>query len=164
MDTGSVVRVLTEVHDLLADYPPSTIELTAAVSESGGLGSYGLYGYGGERIRQTIGSLRDATSRPFAVNLWLPIGDEVTPADVDLGPSLAAMAPLYDSLGIEAPAKPAAFLPPIDEQLEAVLDAGPAVLSVVYGVPSGEVVARFNPTVTPDNPELVAAIDAQIPA
>lgn len=120
----------------------STIELTAAVSESGGLGSYGLYGYGGERIRQTIGSLRDATSRPFAVNLWLPIGDEVTPADVDLGPSLAAMAPLYDSLGIEAPAKPAAFLPPIDEQLEAVLDAGPAVLSVVYGVPSGEVVAE----------------------
>jgi glutathione peroxidase len=29
--------------------------------------------------------------------------------------------------------------------------------------PGGEVVGRFNPTVTPDNPDLVAAIDSQLP-
>jgi glutathione peroxidase len=29
--------------------------------------------------------------------------------------------------------------------------------------PEGEVVGRFNPTVTPDNPDLVAAIDSQLP-
>ncbi len=30
--------------------------------------------------------------------------------------------------------------------------------------PSGEVVGRYNPTVAPDDPDLVAAIDAQIPS
>ena len=63
----------------------SSVELTAAVSEAGGLGSYGLYGYDADRISDTIAALHSATSRPFAVNLWLPTGDEVTPADVDLG-------------------------------------------------------------------------------
>ena len=30
----------------------SSVALAAAVSESGGLGSYGLYGYDGDRIRE----------------------------------------------------------------------------------------------------------------
>ena len=36
----------------------SSVPLTAAVSEAGGLGSFGLYGYDGERIRQTGAQLR----------------------------------------------------------------------------------------------------------
>ena len=81
----------------------SSIELTALVSEAGGLGSYGLYGYTPDRIRETIASLRAATARPFAVNLWLPTGDEVAPADLDLRPYLEALAPLYEEVGVEAP-------------------------------------------------------------
>nr|WP_274604451.1 MULTISPECIES: nitronate monooxygenase [unclassified Microbacterium] len=54
----------------------SSIALTAAVSDGGGLGSFGLYGYTPERIRDTISALRAATPRPVAVNLWLPRGDE----------------------------------------------------------------------------------------
>lgn len=120
----------------------SSIDLTATVSEQGGLGSYGLYGYPPERIHDTIARLRAATARPFAVNLWLPTGDEVTPEQVDLGPSLAALAPLYAAAGVSPPDAPSAFLPDIDGQLEAVMDAAPAVLSVVYGVPGPEVVAQ----------------------
>ena len=41
----------------------SSVALTAAVSSAGGLGSYGLYGYDGARIRETIASLRAATDR-----------------------------------------------------------------------------------------------------
>lgn len=119
----------------------SSVELTAAVSDAGGLGSYGLYGYDGERVTETIARLRAATDRPFAVNLWLPTGDEVTPGEVDLTPSLAALAPLYEAVGIPAPAPPQRFLPPLAEQLDAVLDAGPAVLSLVYGVPAPDLVA-----------------------
>ncbi|WP_345800073.1 DUF561 domain-containing protein [Microbacterium sp. AZCO] len=113
----------------------SSIELTAAVSDAGGLGSYGLYGYTPERIRDTVDLLRDATSRPFAVNLWLPTGDEATPADVDLSSSLAALRPLFDAVEVEPPSPPASFLPDIRDQLEAVLDARPAALSVVFGIP-----------------------------
>ncbi|MHC2998218.1 NAD(P)H-dependent flavin oxidoreductase [Microbacterium sp. HJ5] len=119
----------------------SSIELTAAVSAMGGLGSYGLYGYSAERIRDTAAQLRAATDRPFALNLWLPAGDEVTPADVDLGPAIAAMAPLYEAAGARLPDAPERFLPDVDAQLEAVLDARPAALSVVFGVPGPDLVA-----------------------
>ena len=79
---------------------PSSVELTAIVSERGGLGSYGLYGYSPERIHDTIAELRAATDRPFAVNLWLPTGDEVAPATSISRPSLSALAPLYEAVGI----------------------------------------------------------------
>jgi len=120
----------------------SSVALTAAVSDAGGLGSYGLYGYAPERIRDTVAELRAATARPFAVNLWLPTGDEVTPDDVDLDGTLRALAPLYDAVGVSPPPPPAHFLPDVDAQLEAVLESRPAVLSVVYGVPSPDVVDR----------------------
>src|SRR5690606_21113179 len=53
----------------------------------------------------------------------------------------AHLATFYSELGMDAPAAPAAFLPDPAAQLEAVLEAHPAVLSVVYGVPPAEVVA-----------------------
>jgi nitronate monooxygenase len=119
----------------------SSIGLTAAVSERGGLGSYGLYGYSADRIHETVAELRAATTRPFALNLWLPTGDEVAPADVDLGPSLDALRPLYDAAGVPVPSPPETFLPDVAAQIEAVLSAQPAVLSVVYGAPGPEVIA-----------------------
>lgn len=120
----------------------SSIELTALVSDAGGLGSYGLYGYSAERIAQTIAALRSATARPFAVNLWLPTGDETTPGQLDPAPYLDALQPLFAELGVRAPDPPASFLPDVETQLDAVLDAAPAVLSVVYGVPPAEVIDR----------------------
>ncbi|MGM7680144.1 NAD(P)H-dependent flavin oxidoreductase [Microbacterium sp. A94] len=117
----------------------SSVALTAAVSEAGGLGAYGLYGYDGDRIRSTATELRAATDKPFALNIWLPTGDEVAP-----GPQhmvfAQALEPFYEAVGVEVPARPDRYLPPLDEQLDAIWDAAPAVLSVVYGVPSGDVV------------------------
>lgn len=118
----------------------SSVGLAAAVSDLGGLGSYGLYGYTPERIHSTVSQLREATGRAFALNLWLPVGDEVTPADVDLDVTLEAMAPLFAAAGIDLPAHPQRFLPDVDEQLEAVLAARPAALSVVFGVPAADVI------------------------
>jgi nitronate monooxygenase len=120
----------------------SSVALTAAVSELGGLGGFGLYGYSPERIHETIGKLRDTTSRPFAVNVWLPTGDEVVPSRVDLPRFIDALAPLYAEVGIDPPAVPDAFLPDSAAQLDAVIDAAPAVLSVVFGVPSRELLDR----------------------
>lgn len=120
----------------------SSVALTAAVSDAGGLGSFGLYGYSGDRIRETASALRAATGRPFALNLWLPTGDEVIPAEADLAAARAAVAPLLAAAGVAAPPLPSAFLPSLDEQLDAVWDAAPAVLSVVFGVPAAETVAE----------------------
>lgn len=141
--SGSIERLLGIRHPILlgAFGGLSNVELTAAVSDAGGLGQYGLYGYRADRIRDTAAALRAATDAPFGFNLWLPTGDEVTPAEVDVASVTAPLAPFYAELGMDAPAAPAAFLPPFDEQLEAVLETRPAALSVVYGVPSAELVS-----------------------
>lgn len=148
----------------------SSVGLTADVSESGGLGSYGLYGYTPDRIADTIAQMRAATARPFAVNLWLPVGDEVTPAEVELGPALAAMGPLFDAVGVEPPHAPERFLPDIDAQIDAVLEARPAALSFVFGVPSTAVMdaarersIRIIGTAT-NVPEAVALAEAGVDA
>ncbi|MCK2037813.1 nitronate monooxygenase [Microbacterium sp. SSW1-49] len=119
----------------------SSVPLTAAVSEAGGLGSFGLYGYDGDRIRQTGAQLRAATSQPFAVNIWLPMGDEVAP-NAQHAIFAQALQPFFEAVGEELPARPEAYLPSLDEQLEAVWDVAPAVLSVVFGVPSEALIAE----------------------
>lgn len=119
----------------------SSIALTAAVSDAGGLGAYGLYGYDGDRIRATAAALREATDQPFALNIWLPTGDEVEP-----GPQhtvfAQALEPFYEAVGVEVPHRPERYLPSLEEQLDAIWDAAPAALSVVYGVPSAEIIAQ----------------------
>ncbi|MPV48686.1 DUF561 domain-containing protein [Pseudactinotalea sp. HY160] len=120
----------------------SSIELTAAVSELGGLGSYGLYGYSPARIAETCEALHAATDRPFALNLWLPTGDEVRPGQGELDAVHAALAPFFAEVDAPVPPEPAAFLPEFTEQAEAALAAGPAVLSLVYGVPPAWLIER----------------------
>ena len=122
----------------------SSVELTASVSGLGGLGSYGLYGYDPARIAETVGALREATTEPFAVNLWVPTGDEVRPEEVDLDPALAAAQPLFDAVGMPRPQLPGAFLPEFADQIKAVLDARPPAFSFVFGLPDSGVMDRLH--------------------
>ncbi|OIJ32901.1 nitronate monooxygenase family protein [Microbacterium sp. LCT-H2] len=119
----------------------SSVELTAAVSAAGGLGSYGLYGYDGDRIRSVGAELRRATDRPFALNIWLPLGDEVA-ANPQHAVFAQALEPFYEAVGVPVPARPERYTPDLDEQLDAVWEVAPAVLSVVFGVPSAALVAE----------------------
>src|SRR5258708_37929943 len=54
----------------------SSQELTAAVSNFGGLGSFGAHGLAPEAIKEVIGQIRSLTSKPFAMNLWVSMEDE----------------------------------------------------------------------------------------
>lgn len=119
----------------------SSVALAAAVSEAGGLGSFGLYGYDGDRIREVGAQLHAATTKPFALNIWLPVGDEAAP-NAQHAIFAQALQPFYDAVGVETPARPERYVPPLDEQLDAIWDAAPAVLSVVFGVPDAAVVAE----------------------
>ena len=119
----------------------SSVALTSRVSELGGLGSYGLYGYGGVRIRQVVEQLRGATGRPFALNVWLETGDEAGTGDFDIAEGGSALESLFAEVGLEPPADvPERFLPDASEQIDAVIQARPRVVSFVYGVPAPEVV------------------------
>ena len=119
----------------------SSVVLTAAVSDGGGLGSFGLYGYDGAAIRKTATELRAATGRPFALNLWVPNGTETNAVPhEDFERYTAALKPYFEELGIPLPDMPARYMPDYREQVEATLEAHPAVVSFVFGVPGGDVV------------------------
>ena len=54
----------------------SSQKLTAAVSNFGGLGSFGAHGLAPEAIKDVIAEIRSLTSKPFAMNLWVSMEDE----------------------------------------------------------------------------------------
>src|SRR5258705_12026687 len=54
----------------------SSQKLTAAVSNFGGLGSFGAHGLAPEAIKDVIGEIRSLTSKPFALNLGVSMEDE----------------------------------------------------------------------------------------
>src|SRR5205807_2912580 len=54
----------------------SSQRLTAAVSNFGGLGSFGAHSREPEAIKEVIAEIRSLTSRPFAINLWVSMEDE----------------------------------------------------------------------------------------
>src|SRR5450755_1796042 len=54
----------------------SSQRLTAAVSNYGGLGSFGAHGLKPEAIRKVIREIKALTPKPFAMNLWVSMEDE----------------------------------------------------------------------------------------
>jgi nitronate monooxygenase len=50
----------------------STVRLAATVSNMGGLGSFGAQGLAPREIELVVREIRSLTSRPFAINLWIP--------------------------------------------------------------------------------------------
>lgn len=123
----------------------SSVALAAAVSESGGLGSFGLHHLDPGAISQVASELRGSTARPFALNLWVSNHDlpeaEMTRARFDA--AVARLQPLYDEVGVESPAYPERFSPSFEEQATSVLEARPAAFSFAFGVPDSRLLAEF---------------------
>jgi nitronate monooxygenase len=122
----------------------SAVDLVVAVSECGGLGSFGVHHLGPDGIRDVAAQIRARTRRPFALNLWIPLRDSDDPqlTDAQWEQALESLAPYFGALGVPLPARPARFAPRYDEQVETVIELAPAVFSFVFGVPSADVLER----------------------
>jgi nitronate monooxygenase len=122
----------------------SAVDLVVAVSESGGLGSFGVHHLDGAGIRQVAADIRARTPRPFALNLWMPLADSDDPqlSDARWNAACELLRPYFVELGLALPARPARFGPRFDEQLETVLELAPPVFSFIFGVPKPDVLER----------------------
>lgn len=118
----------------------STVALAAAVSGAGGLGQFGAMAIPPEGMEELVRSLRAATTKPFSVNLWVPMADEVTAAQVppERRARTAARLGVAD-LGDALPPP----LPRFEAQIEALLRAKPPVYSFIMGVPDRAIVAAI---------------------
>src|SRR6266436_2518957 len=119
----------------------SSQKLTAAVSNFGGLGSFGAHGLAPEAIKEAIAEIRSLTSKPFAMNLWVSMEDEGarTSDENAFNRSLAPLAAHLSALG----APRATFKPysPIrfEDQARVLLDANLPVFSFIFGIPPREI-------------------------
>jgi nitronate monooxygenase len=120
---------------------PSTPELVAAVCNAGGLGSLGSAYSTPEQITSDIEKVRTLTDKPFNVNLFA--GGYAPESEVDAAPMLALLAEIHEALHLPPPTLPAWPKNPFAEQLQAVLEARPAVFSFTLGIPEPHAIARL---------------------
>src|SRR5712675_737990 len=119
----------------------SSQELTAAVSNFGGLGSFGAHGLTPEAIKEAIAEIRSLTSKPFAMNLWVSMEDEGarTSDENAFNRSLAPLTTHLVALGAPRPTfkpyPPARF----EGQARVLLDANVPVFSFIFGIPPREI-------------------------
>ena len=119
----------------------TTPELVAAVSHAGALGSVGAAYLTPQQILETAHAIRRRTDRPFNVNLF--VGD-AEPADGrDPAAMLEILSRYHAELGLAAPVPPAPAADPFAGQLDAVLEARPAVFSFTFGIPPAAALAAL---------------------
>jgi nitronate monooxygenase len=118
---------------------PTTPELIVAIGAAGALGSLGAALLPAADISTTAAVIRAQSDRPFAINLFvLP---PAAPSASMVSGALARIAPLHDELGLPPPVAPSRFGAPLDQQIDAVLDVAPAVVSTHFGPPPPRLVA-----------------------
>jgi nitronate monooxygenase len=122
----------------------SAVDLVVAVSEGGGLGSFGVHHLDGAGMRAIDAQIRARTRRAYALNLWIPLGDSDDPrmTDTQWMAALELLSPYFTELGVPLPARPARFGPCYQEQIETLLELRPPVFSFVFGVPAPDVLSR----------------------
>ena len=119
----------------------SSQRLTAAVSNFGGLGSFGAHGLAPQAITDVIDEIRSLTSKPFAMNLWVSMEDEGarTSDEAAFRRSLAPLAPHLTGLG--APVPPYKPYSPVqfEDQARVLIDARVPLFSFIVGIPPKEI-------------------------
>jgi len=119
----------------------STQRLASIVSNFGGLGSFGAHGLAPDAIKTVIEQIREQTSKPFAMNLWVSMEDDraFTSSREAFDRSLKPLAPLIKEFGGILPA----FQPyaPIkfESQMRVIIDAKVPVFSFIFGIPPKEI-------------------------
>ena len=119
----------------------SSQSLTAAVSNFGGLGSFGAHSLVPGAIKDVIAQIRSLTSKPFAMNLWVSMEDGGARAadenafNRSLAPLVADLAALGAPRPRYKPYSPKRF----EGQVRVLLDASVPAFSFIFGIPAREI-------------------------
>ena len=108
--------------------PPA---LVAAAGNAGGLGFVGAAYMSPEQIAREAKQIRELTSRPFGINLFVPV-EHSPPSSIDR--AIAQLASYHAELGLPAPVAPTLPSYTFDDQLDATLASGARVFSFTFGL------------------------------
>lgn len=109
-------------------------ELVAAVSEAGGLGSFGAAATPPDRLRATVRAIRQRTNRPFNINLFSKEAERFDPS-ARPGPKLAEKLEAYHAeMGLGPVPGPGPMFGPCDKQLDVLIEEQVPVVSFHFGI------------------------------
>jgi nitronate monooxygenase len=119
----------------------SSQRLTAAVSNFGGLGSFGALSLSPEEIKNVISQVRSLTSKPFAVNLWVSMEDDGarTSDEAAFNRSLAPLASYFAELQAPRPQYKPYSVIRFEDQVRVLLDERVPAFSFIFGIPRTEI-------------------------
>jgi nitronate monooxygenase len=122
----------------------SSQRLTAAVSNFGGLGSFGANSLTPEAIGEVIAEIRSLTSKPFAMNLWVSTEDEGarTSDESAFNRSLAPLVTHLDELGAPRPTYKPYSPTRFEDRVRVLLEANVPVFSFIFGIPPREILEK----------------------
>jgi nitronate monooxygenase len=122
----------------------SSVNLAASVSNLGGVGGYGAYTLSPDEIFKLNGALRNATDKPYNINLWVsdtdaPPGNAI---QAELQQAKNLLKPYFDELRIAFPEKAPSFSSQFENQAQVILDTKPPIFSFVFGIPSADILEQ----------------------
>jgi nitronate monooxygenase len=123
----------------------TTPSLAAAVSNAGGLGGIGMWGFSSEDAERRIAGFRQMSSGSLNVNypLWDDPGDLTGLGDAMRG----CLQPLYDELGLGPVPEPSGGVSTVSAEHFVVLQrARPEVVSFHFGLPTQDIVDAVKAT------------------
>ncbi len=122
----------------------SSVELTAAVSNLGGVGGYGVYTFEPDEIIRVNNELRKATNKPYNINIWVSDTDTMPEKLMDerFEKARALFRTFFDELGIGVPEKPIIQKSRYENQVQTILDIRPPVFSFSFGIPSTDILEQ----------------------
>src|ERR1700735_2019134 len=126
----------------------SSQRLTAAVSNFGGLGSFGAHGLSPVAIKDVIAEIRSLTSKPFAMNLWVSMEDEGarTADENGFNRSLAVLVAHFSDLGAPRPTYQPYSPKRFEDQARVLLDANVPAFSFIFGIPARQILDECRAT------------------
>jgi nitronate monooxygenase len=144
----------------------SSQRLTAAVSNFGGLGSFGAHSLAPDQINEVIAQIRSLTAKPFAMNLWVSMEDDGarTSDESAFNRSLAPLAAYLAALDAARPEYQPYVPTRFEDQARVLLDAEVPIFSFIFGIPPKEILnecrrKRIVTIGTATSPDEAAALD-----
>ena len=123
----------------------SSERLTSAVSNFGGLGTFGAHSKDPEGIRQAIAQIRALTAKPFAVNLWVSMEDEAAfrSGQLEFQRSLSHIGGELKALSVQPPSFEPYRRISFEDQVSVLIEARVPVFSFIFGIPRRQVLDEF---------------------
>jgi nitronate monooxygenase len=124
----------------------TTSKLVAEVSNSGGLGMIGAGYMSPNQIREQIRDIKQLTTNPFGINLFVP--NEFTYTENEIKTASHALQPICEQLHInqndrmDIPTSKSLF-ETFYEQINIVIEENLPVCSFTFGVPSIEIITKL---------------------